>query len=334
MKRKLASIQKISNIEQIKGADRIVAVTVMGWCVVVKKGEFEIGDLCVFFEIDSILPETEWSEFMRPRKFRVKTCKLRGTLSQGLVLPLYILGEDVNYSIGDDVTEALRVKKFDIEKVSRDKYGFKTGSSAGLFPSFIPKTDEIRIQSAMHLLDVIKDLPFYYTVKCDGTSSTFYRLDDKFVACSRNRMVKQDTNNVYWEMVDKYKLEDKINNGIAIQGEICGPGIQKNKLALSSRELFIFDIFDIKSGLYFGFDEIESYCKEFELPTVPIEGVVRDSHNSNFDHSLEAWVIRAKGKYVNTNTNREGLVIRSITEDNRRISFKVMNNNYLLKEEE
>src|SRR5215475_5801984 len=92
MERKLVSIQRIERIDPIDGADRIVKARVMGWDVVVKKGELGPGDPCVFFEIDSVLPAGQpWAEFMRPRGFRVKTARLRGVLSQGLALPLDIL---------------------------------------------------------------------------------------------------------------------------------------------------------------------------------------------------------------------------------------------------
>jgi RNA ligase (TIGR02306 family) len=92
MERKLVSIQSIDALDPIAGADNIMQARVMGWTVVVKKGEFSVGDPCVFFEIDSVLPDgAAWSEFMRPRGFRVRTLKLRGVLSQGLALPVSII---------------------------------------------------------------------------------------------------------------------------------------------------------------------------------------------------------------------------------------------------
>ena len=102
--RKLASIQVIGNLEPIEGADRILKARIMGWDVVVAKGEFNIGDKCVFCEVAAILPDgVPWAEFMRPRKFRVKTVRLRGVLSQGLALPLSILPTP-NVNIDDAVT--------------------------------------------------------------------------------------------------------------------------------------------------------------------------------------------------------------------------------------
>jgi RNA ligase (TIGR02306 family) len=342
MGRKLASIQIISNLVPIEGADRIVQATIMGWNVVVKREEFKIGDRCVFFEIDSILPDgPEWAEFMRPKKFRVKTCKLRGVLSQGLAMSMSILGGRPNpnkrfwdwirrqdgWRVGDDVTSFLEIKKHGGPHFS--KSGFKTGSYAGDFPSFIPKTDEIRIQSAMYFLDYIRRREMYVTVKCDGTSSTFYRLG-KFGVCSRNREVKSG-DNVYWQIAERYKLDSIITEGFAVQGEICGPQILKNRLSLENIELFVFDVFDIKKGKYLPYKELVEFCRCHSLKMVPLEFISFCSYN--FDNSLSAWLERAKGKYDGTDINREGIVVRT-TSGNKRISFKVLNNDYLLREED
>lgn len=337
-KRKLASIQLVSKLEQIENADRILKATVMGWSLVVRKGEFEVGDRCVFFEIDSILPETNWSEFMRSKKFRVKTCKLRGIFSQGLALPISILGGKNpkrnildkilgrdGWNVGTDVTDYLGVKKFDIEVVNRSG-GFKSGQKLGNFPSFIPKTDEIRIQSDLQKLERINGKEIYITTKCDGTSSTFYK-DDSLVVCSRNRKVAVG-NNVYWDMASKYRL-DNLPPNFAVQGEICGPGIQKNFLCLKQHELFVFDIFHIKSGKYLNYLQLVDFCKDYNLQMVPINCVC--VVDKSFDNSLNAWLERAKGKYEGTNYNREGIVVRTTKG---RLSFKVINNDYLLKEED
>ena len=112
MERKLVSIQVVERVAPIEGADQIEQARVMGWTVVVKKGEFSPGDRCVFFEIDSVLPDgAPWAEFMRPRGFRVRTLKLRGVLSQGLALPVSILDGEVPEP-GEDVRDRLRVVKY------------------------------------------------------------------------------------------------------------------------------------------------------------------------------------------------------------------------------
>lgn len=111
--RKLATIRTISDIRPIQGADRIEVAQVDGWECVVKKGEFHIGEKIVYVEVDSIMPEKPEFEFLRDRKFRVRTIKLRKQVSQGLVLPLTILPTGTSVNEGDDVTETLGIKKYD-----------------------------------------------------------------------------------------------------------------------------------------------------------------------------------------------------------------------------
>lgn len=345
MTRKLASVQIIKNFEIIPSSDFLYKAQVMGWSVVVRKSDFPKTNeeqKCVFFEIDSILPDgPEWSEFMRSKKFRVKTCKLRGVLSQGLAMPMSILGGKPNpnrrfwdwlrrkdgWRVGDDATSFLKVEKHGGPQAGKTP-GFKVGQKAGNFPSFIPKTDEIRIQSAMHLLDRIEKQDIYVTVKCDGTSATYYKLNNEFGVCSRNRKVKPG-DNVYWEIAERYMLDGVIPEGFAVQGEICGPRIQKNRLRLESIDLFVFNIFDIKAGKYLGYRDIQNFCNDHGLKTVPLE--FEAQVYGIFDNTLETWLERARGKYKGTNVNREGIVVRTI---NKGVSFKVLNNDYLLKEED
>ena len=120
--RALAHIEKVAWIKPIEGADNIELIGVLGWVCIAKKGEFKENDICIYFEIDSKLPETEWSEFMRPKHFKVKTMKLGkfNVISQGLALPLsafgweqienkVVVGKNI-HPVGDDVTELLGVK--------------------------------------------------------------------------------------------------------------------------------------------------------------------------------------------------------------------------------
>lgn len=206
----LATIQEIKEINPIPNADNIEVATVMGWKVVVKKGEFKPGDLCVFIEIDSLVPKREWSKFLfDPSKeneyHRLRTVKLRKQISQGLALPLFPVLDDyigcmenddeiiyVNdakkfkitpVKVGDDVTEYLGIKKY--EKPVTGNQGpnkIKTGN----FPHFLRKTDEVRIQSNQELLEELKGKPYYITQKLDGTSATYYKFKGNFGVCSRN----------------------------------------------------------------------------------------------------------------------------------------------------
>ncbi|KAM3094772.1 RNA ligase (ATP) [Phormidesmis sp. 146-12] len=326
MERKLVSVQTIAKLEPISGADFIEKATVMGWSLVVKKGEFEVGDRCAFFEIDSVLPEKDWSEFMRPSKFRVKTKKMKGVLSQGLALPLSSClpaQSSFDYQVGDDMTQLCEVIKFEpvIPEDSKDQ-------AAG-FPSFVPKTDEIRVQSAIAVLDELRGKTVYFSLKCDGTSATYAKLDDKLYVCSRNYELKP-SQNAYWQMVDQYNLT-QLPDGFAVQGEICGPGIQKNRLGLKGLDLFVFSVFDIQAGRFLDFDSLCKFCTKWGLQTVPILSV-----GQPFNYSLEDLLTLAEGYYEDTKNHREGIVVRPIVETHSQVlqgqlSIKVINNQYLLK---
>lgn len=334
MERKLVSIQTVESITPIEGADQIVAAKVMGWTVVVKKNEFRPGDPCVFFEIDSVLPQSApWAEFLRPHGFRVKTLKLRGVLSQGLALPVSILtGELPPREI--DLRDRLGVTKF--EAALPD-----TREIAGPFPAAIPKTDEIRLQSAPAVLDELRGQPFYVSTKCDGTSATFFRpLEGPLVVCSRNWALRPG-NNPVWRVVDSLRLAEVLPPGLAVQGELCGPGIQKNRLGLADVALRVFSVYDARpgAGRFLPFRDFIAFCAEHGLTTVPIEQVVEGDEAARFEHTLAGWLERARGVYAGTKSRKEGIVIRPLVEMpsatlGGRLSFKVINNDYLLKDED
>jgi RNA ligase (TIGR02306 family) len=332
VERKLVSIQNIDALDSIPGADNIVKARVMGWNVVVKKGEFTVGDPCVFFEIDSVLPDgPSWSEFMRPRGFRLRTIRLRGVLSQGLALPVTILG-DTEPRREVDLREALGVTKY--EPVLTD-----TREIAGPFPARVPKTDEIRLQSALGVLEEIQGLPFYVTTKCDGTSATYVRTDGGLIICGRNWALTPGAGHA-WRLAERYQLANRIPVDFAIQGEICGPGVQKNRLGLDAVDLFVFNVYDLRAAMFLSFVEFRAFCAERELHTVPIERVVWGEEAATFGHTLEGWLQAAQGLYTGTKQRKEGVVVRPLLEKHSatlggdRLSFKVINNDFLLKDED
>lgn len=332
MLRKLVSIQRIDKLEAIEGRDRILKAVVLGWELCVKKEEFKEGDKCIFFEIDSLLPDgPQWSEFMRGRKFRVRTLKFANCISQGLALPCSILPGSDELEIGTEVTEQLNVIKY--EPPAHDG-GPAMGRSAGSFPHFVPKTDELRLQSKPELLNELYNAGAYYiSIKVDGTSSTYCYDGDEFCACSRNWKKKQDTDNIYWEMAKKYNLESVLadNKHLAIQGEIAGSRIQQNRLRLNGVDLFVFDIYNIDRRRYLGLNEMLDFCEKYNLRTVPVESITIKEDIQ----PLSVWLKRAEGLYENTDKQREGIVIRPIEPVYSptivgRLSFKVINNLYLL----
>jgi RNA ligase (TIGR02306 family) len=331
--RKLASIQLIDDIKPILDADAIEQANVLGWTVVVKRGEFAIGDKCVFFEIDSVLPlDKTWAAFMQPRKGRVKTIKLRGCLSQGLALPLSILENNTReFSIDDDVTELLNVTKFE------PPLPMGMGDCAGTFPAEIPKTDETRLQSIVNILDELKQHKFVATVKCDGMSGTFYKKNNELIVCSRNWALKQSQNSIFWNLAERYNLQNVIPEGFVIQGEVCGPGIQKNRLQLKTTDLFVFNVYDATNKMYLDYEDVILFCKKHNLKTVPQAFVV--DNLEQFDFTLDNFLLLAQGKYDGTQSRREGIVVRPLKECkssvlNGRFSFKVIANDFLLNDEE
>lgn len=248
--RKLASIQTIWDVQPIEGADRIEVVSVLGWKCVAKKGEFKKYDLCVYFEVDAFLPVKPEFEFLRDGSYRqnelngegflMKTKKFKGQVSQGLVLPLSILDgieplDGESWKNGDIVSDQLGVKKWEVAEVATG-----SGKVIGDFPYGIPKTDEIRVQAEPGLIEEFNGVPYYISTKMDGTSVTMYLVDGAFGVCSRNYEIGDDETSPAWKFVHKHNVQEKIQKGaetlglknIAVQGEFCGEGIQKNPLKL------------------------------------------------------------------------------------------------------
>jgi RNA ligase (TIGR02306 family) len=330
--RKLVTVQTVTDVQPIAGADNIEQAQVMGWTVVVKRGEFKPGDPCVFFEIDSVLPDgPAWSEFMRPRGFRLRTVRLRGVLSQGLALPVSIL--DDSGELSSDLSARLGVTKYEPELPN-------TLEIEGPFPARVPKTDEIRLQSCLGVLDELRGREFCISTKLDGQSATYVTTEEGvregLTVASRNWALKPSENNA-WRMARNYDL-DQLPLDMAIQGEICGPGVRKNRLDLSHVDLFVFNVYDIRRGAYLNYDEFMMFVAEHGLRHVPIESEVWSGDLVGFDYSLEAWLERAKGFYLGTKNRKEGIVVRPLVETRSatlggRLSFKVLNNEFLLKDE-
>ncbi len=347
MKRKLASVQTISDIQPIEGADRIEVVSVLGWKCVAKKGEFHTGDLCVYFEVDSFLPVCEKFEFLRNscyknndlmgEGFLLRTQKFRGQISQGLALPLTILPTDAEQcasQIGDDVTEILGVHKWSTPEVATG-----SGTAIGPMPYNIPKTDEIRVQAEPGLIEEFKGVPYYISTKMDGTSVTMYLIDEKFGVCGRNFEYADNEKCPFWKFAHKNEIREKIEDGavtiglknFAIQGEFCGEGIQKNRLKLFTPNWFVFTLIDMDIHRRLGLKDMLKFCEASGLSHVPIEETGEQLPYTTVAEFIE----RARGKYE-SGLHKEGIVIRPqepvysrITEGP--LSMKVINNDFLLK---
>ncbi|MDR1248500.1 MAG: RNA ligase (ATP) [Treponema sp.] len=333
--RALVTIRRAGEITAIPNSDFLEAVRIMGWQCVVKKGEFTAGDMGVYFEVDSFLPLDPRYEFLRASSyrenddngqgFRIRTAKMRGQLSQGLFLRLSLFPELKGCSEGEDVTEKLGVRKWYAPETSA-----AGGTIIGDRPFGIPASDEIRIQSATELLDALRGKPYYITTKMDGTSGIVYYIDGKIGCCSRNKEIKDEADALYWMPVYRYGLKEKLaayGKNIVLTGEICGPGIQKNRLRLSAPEWYVFDVMDWDTRSYVSYDDMLAICASLELPVVPLE-----ERGDSFSYTLEELLEKARGKYP-SGLDKEGIVARDSISP-KAVSFKALNNDALLKEKD
>lgn len=324
--RKLVTIRRIGEIHPIPDADLIERAKIDGWNVVVKKGEFRAGDLCVYGEIDSVFPaDDERFAFLEGKRLRTK--KMRGVVSQGIAFPLSILG-DLAVKEGDEVTEFLGVTKFEPPPP-------KSVEAKGEFPWFIPKTDAERVQNlAIELAEQLGKTAFA-TEKLDGSSLTVFARQSESGwdsgVCSRNLELKVEVENVFTSTVKRFSLLEKLqefclaqNRQIALQGELIGAGVQGNKYKLPQTEIRFFNIFDIVEQKYLPLQEFRQIIQDLNLETVPILDETVLIHDI-----IENYLETAEGKsQLNEKTEREGIVFR--THDGI-FSFKAISNRFLLK---
>ncbi len=333
MSRKLASIQKIGLIEPIEGADSIVRAGVLGWQVVIRKDEFQTGDLCVYCEIDSLLPDKPEYEFLKPRGMRIRTLRLRGQVSQGICFPLSVLPEGFTPEEGLDVTDLLGVIKYEPPIPAN-----LAGQIKGNFPSCIPKTDETRVQTLQPVLTAFADTPCYVTEKLDGSSVTYALIDGDFHVCSRNLNILDDGKNSLWRVAQALEIESKLRSlgqNAALQGEIIGEGIQGNKYKLRGQSVRFFNLMLIDAYRFLDYAELVHQLESLELTMVP---VLEDNYQLQMD--IPTLIKKSVGKSVlNPQLQREGIVIRPLIEQRTvlkglgRVSFKAINPEFLLKYE-
>ena len=352
--RKLASVRRIDAIRPIPNADAIEAAVIGGWVVVVKKGEFAVGDFAVYFEIDSWVPHAVapflTSETRPPRVFnevfgeRLRTAKLRGQISQGLLLPLSILAEfmtteqytELNVNLfaymdehdSMDVTAVLGVQKWELPMNAQ-----LAGEARSTYPSTVPKTDQERVQNLRHQVRDWYDaaLVFEVTEKLDGSSCTFY-LDPEgeFHVCSRNIDLKEAKGNAFWDAAKAADIEAKMRAawllGIAIQGELIGEGIQGNQFKLKGHRFYAFDVYSVLLGEYLNSTERHNLVQRLGLNHAPVIAIAELE-----TADVEALILAAEGASLLNQSHREGLVFKCI--DQPHISFKTISNKWLLKQE-
>lgn len=332
MERKLATIRKIAEVKSIEGADKICAYRVDGWWVVDSVGKYQVNDLVVYAEPDSWVP-TNLAPFLTkaghsPKVFegvegeRLRTIKLRGQISQGLLLPV----NQKWWNEGDDVTEY-----FGILKWERPMNAQLAGMARGNFPALVPKTDQERIQNLTRQFAEYQQDTWSITEKLDGSSCTFY-LDDEgvFHVCSRNLDLKEDEANSFWKVARKFQIEDIMRRnsmlGMAIQGEMIGEGIQGNQYK-TQLDFYVYDMYNTHTGQYILPVQLKAACERLGLKHVPIL-----AESMSFPYgTIQAILDTAEGPSELNGSNREGLVFKSNTVHDR--SFKAISNSWLLKNE-
>lgn len=328
--RKLASIVTILAIKPIPGADRIEAVQVKGWWVVAQKGEYVVGSLAVYCEIDSFIP-TNLAPFLskgkEPREFkgikgeRLRTTKLKKQVSQGLLLPLSVLDMVASLLMeGLDVTDLLGIIKWEMPIPAQ-----LAGKMKGNFPSFLRKTAQERVQNIN--LTNMANMDFEATEKLHGSSMTIYHKDGEWGVCSRNIDLKlEDEGNAFVaQFLSIRTLGGPSNINIAFQGELIGEGINGNQYGLVGTELYIFDIFDIDTQEYVTSTLRRTLCEELGLNHVPVI-----SSRTQVTIVQEDLLELANFKSAINGSQAEGIVYKAL--DGTR-SFKTISNSWLLKNE-
>lgn len=336
--RKLASIQIISNIEPIKGADKIELATILGWKVVIKKGQFNINDKCIYIEIDSLLPNKPEYEFLKSscwradvNAYRIKTIRLRGQISQGLALPLESKYNEME--IGTDLTDLMEIKKYENDELL-------SNDSHMAFHHEVPKTSLFRIQNIYDkVIHNWKDKTFYITQKLDGISFTIIKENGEITLYSKDIKLeeKNNENYIYYDCFEEFNILEKLKNvdNIAIQGEIIGPNCNKNHHKLSDLDFYVYSIYELNNHIFLNFNELKEKITNLGLKMTPI---INDNYKlSDNNHTLDDLLNLSYGQCLITpSVMREGLVFKLIIDEydndiHDRIQFKIISNEYLLK---
>lgn len=336
-------------------ADRLDIITVLGWQVIAGKGQYQVGDTCIYFPIDSLLPEAlEDLIFagskLRLNKSRVKTIRLRGALSQGLAVKPETIGLNAReLRIGEDLTEVLGVQRW---MPPRRSVKGLSGPAKKLIrrlenPNFHVYEKFPRIQNVPGLFT--EDDVVVVSEKIHGSNfragwvkfypQTWWQKIKKFIGlapewefvygshrvqyCYRkyNGYYKQ---NIYLEMVEKYDLRNRIPKGIVIYGEVYGDGIQKDYLygcGPDERKLMMFDA--KVDGQYIPFMAMFNYADAIGLEVPPT------LYAGTFNETMVAEYVSGPSQ-LGPQMIREGIVIREIEKGNARRIAKWINPDYLM----
>lgn len=358
----LATVQRITKIVKHPDADFLDICNILGWQCITKKGEFQEGDLVGYISIDTVVPEKPEYEFLRERKFRVRTIKLRKQISQGLIVPLPNRPDGLYfYKEGDDLTEILGVKKYEkvdnnperYEKPRMPKkwhqkfiYLLKYNILYKAFPKLqrlsrspFPKhlvsiTDEERIQNIPQVLEQYAGRLFVVSYKLDGSSITIIHSKSfgrsRFRICSR-KFELHDKKNDWYKVFESTDFANEVlklvsyykTNDIIVQGEAIGK-FNGNHHNLQVGQIRLFNIY--VNGKRINQKEFIAVCNGYSIPHCPKYKEII------LNHTLPEILAESEIKDIlNPNVDAEGLVWRCVSDN---MSFKVINNKYLLKNNE
>lgn len=348
----LAKVTRIQSIAPIEGKDRIELAKVENYDTVVSKGDFKPGDRCVYIFYDSILPERPEFEFLRKRcwsekykGFRIKPMQLGGVVSEGLVMPMSILPEG-KYKDGQVVTDLLGIRLYEPPEPSVSYMGHRAPFREKVrrvllkhrltrpiakkipyiptsYPKGISKSDEENIEALWEDLKGNHDL-WYLTEKMEGQSAT-YVFDGKGLKCySSNKRVWDGS---WVQFAEENELRKHMRHlcratgrkGVAIQGELCGPGIQKNIYKLDKLKLFVFGMFEA-DGTRMDPHDMCAYSAFLGLDTVPFV----DEHRQ-LPSDIGMILAACEGRSLVSDVPREGVVWRSQTSGKH---FKAKSRSY------
>lgn len=357
----IVEVCEIKDIQPHPNADRLDIATVKGWNCIVGRGSYIAGDWCVFFPPDSVLPdyliESYELEFLK-KGGRVGTLKLRGYISQGLVLPTDCVGLKYNgyFTLGDNVADVLGVTKYEVaERVTSNQ---RKVTSRKVQNSYFTKYTEI--ENIQNFNDIFEDGDMVViTEKIHGSNIRFgwlpieinfksrdwlgilrslwkkyiLRESHEFVYGSHNVQLQWDNQknfygkNIYAEILKQIDIPS-LPKGYTFYGEVYGKGVQELEYGRSGLDLIIFDIKDL-DGLYVTYSNLVNVCLNQHLPIAP-ELYVGAYHKNTLKEYTEGNSTVANGIQI-----REGCVVKSLWEENHpkvgRKILKSINPEYLAR---
>ena len=327
----LATIEKILSARNHPNADLLDLVTVKGWQVIVKRGEFKEGDLCVYVQMDTVLEPRPEYKFLESKHYRIKPIRLRGMPSAGICFPLSLLSPN-DYVLGQDVTGLMGVSKYEKPLPAQ-----LAGTARSNFPGWLRVTDEPNLRTYPDAVEELKGKEIVITIKQDGSSASFYYKGGEFGVCSRRLDLLESENNSFWKIARQLGLEQKLkkineqyHGEFALQGELYGEGIQKNPAKIKGVNLVAFNLFDISKQEYCSHGVLEGICQIEELPMVKViyRGPAFECLADYIKLANEQFYDEAK------TIPAEGIVIRPVEECRSmalgsRLSVKVINENYV-----